>query len=130
MMYFWVVPGGGIEFGEFSIEAGIREVAEETGIEAEITHLLWVVEERKPDNSVDYVHYFLGRVIGGHLEVGTDPELPNDEQVLLDAAFFHQHEIQNMSRVYPETLQNEFWELLSHLPQHGLYRIRPCMGFN
>lgn len=86
-------PGGGIEFGEFSVEAGIREVKEETGIEAEITHLLWTVEEKLPDGSMNYANYFLGRVVGRTLKVGSDPELSEHEQVLLDAAFFTREQV-------------------------------------
>jgi len=117
---FWVAPGGGIEFGEFSIDAGVREVKEETGIEAEITHLLWVVEEKLSDGCMNYANYFLGRVVGGSLKVGLDPELPEDEQVLLDAAFFSRDEVLALRRVYPEVLLDGFWDVLNELP----YKLR------
>lgn len=126
---FWVAPGGGIEFGEFSIDAGVREVKEETGIEAEITHLLWVVEEKLSDGCMNYANYFLGRAIGGSLKVGSDPELPEDEQVLLDAAFFSRDEVLALRRVYPEVLLDEFWDVLNELPYHETYRTQPARGF-
>jgi len=126
---FWVAPGGGIDFGEFSIDAGIREVKEETGIQTEITHLLWLVEEKLPDGSMNYANYFLGRVVGGTLKVGSDPELPQDKQVLLDAAFFSREQVLTLGRVYPEVLLDEFWEILNHLPTHDLYRTRQARGF-
>lgn len=126
---FWVAPGGGIEFGEFSIDAGIREVKEETGIQTVITHLLWVVEEKMPDGAMNYAHYFLGRAVGGALKVGSDPELPADEQVLLDAAFFTHDEVLSLPRVYPEVLRDEFWDVLNELPCYEFYRIRPAPGF-
>lgn len=126
---FWVAPGGGIDFGEFSIDAGIREVNEETGIQAEITHLLWIVEEKRPDGSMNYANYFLGRAVGGTLKVGFDPELPEDKQVLLDVAFFSRDEILNLGRVYPEVLLDEFWDILNNLPNHDVYRRRPARGF-
>ena len=126
---FWVAPGGGIDFGEFSIDAGIREVHEETGINAEITHLLWTVEEKLPDGSMNYANYFLGRAVSGTLKVGTDPELPDDEQVLLDAAFFSRDQVLTLWRVYPEVLLDEFWDILNDLPTYDVYRMRPARGF-
>ncbi len=41
----WMVPGGGIEDGESSVEAAVREVDEETGLDVQIEKLLWHVEE-------------------------------------------------------------------------------------
>ena len=41
----WMVPGGGIEEGESSLEAAVREVEEETGLDIEVQKLLWHVEE-------------------------------------------------------------------------------------
>ena len=37
----WMVPGGGIEEGESSLEAAVREVDEETGLDVKIEKLLW-----------------------------------------------------------------------------------------
>ena len=39
----WMVPGGGIEEGESSLEAAVREVDEETGLDVKIEKLLWHV---------------------------------------------------------------------------------------
>ena len=35
----WMVPGGGIEEGESSLEAAVREVDEETGLDVQIEKL-------------------------------------------------------------------------------------------
>ena len=37
----WTVPGGGIEPGENSVDAAIREVKEETGLDVSIGKLVW-----------------------------------------------------------------------------------------
>ena len=37
----WMVPGGGIEEGESSMAAAVREMKEETGLDVEIDRLIW-----------------------------------------------------------------------------------------
>jgi 8-oxo-dGTP diphosphatase len=40
----WSIPGGRIEYGERAADAALRELKEETGVEAELTGLLDVVD--------------------------------------------------------------------------------------
>lgn len=60
----WGFPGGHVECGETIVEAGMRELQEETGVSAEprgvLTHL--DVIEHKPDGSVLF-HYVLLAVL-------------------------------------------------------------------
>jgi ADP-ribose pyrophosphatase YjhB (NUDIX family) len=60
----WGFPGGHVERGETIVEAGLRELREETGVSAEprgvLTHL--DVMDRKPDGSVSF-HYVLLAVL-------------------------------------------------------------------
>jgi 8-oxo-dGTP diphosphatase len=54
----WSVPGGRVRFGETLAEAVVREVAEETGLEAVCGELLdWV--ERIVDGGADSWHYVI-----------------------------------------------------------------------
>ena len=69
----WMVPGGGIEEGESSLEAAVREVEEETGLDIEVQKLLWHVEEVS-ERGQRFVNFFLGEMTGGTLELGEDPE--------------------------------------------------------
>ena len=81
-----MVPGGGIEEGESSLEAAVREVDEETGLDVQIEKLLRHVEEVS-ERGQRFVNFFLGRMTGGTLELGEDPEFDEAHQVLRDVRF-------------------------------------------
>jgi len=108
----WMVPGGGIEEGENSKEAAIREVMEETGLEIRINRLLWHVEEVSEKRGQRFVNFFLGEITGGELALGADPEFDENNQVLREAKFLSKKEILGLERVYPEYMKTELWEAL------------------
>jgi 8-oxo-dGTP diphosphatase len=126
---FWVIPGGGIEAGEYSRDAAVREVKEETGLDVVIERLLWVVEEKEANGRINYCHYFLARIAGGELTIGYDPELADDQQVILDVGFFSREEMNSLSRVYPEATLEEFWERKRSTEAYDPWRSRPSNGF-
>lgn len=126
---FWVIPGGGIESGEYTTEGGIREVKEETGLDININRLLWTVEE-KSQQGIGHTNYFLGEIVKGDLTLGFDPEFDINNQVLSDVKFFTKEEVKKIPRVYPEVLRHEFWKVIEQgLFNHQVWRKRPSKGF-
>ena len=107
----WMVPGGGIEEGESSEDAAVREVKEETGLDVEIGKLIWHVEEVS-ERGQRFVNFFMGRVKGGDLALGVDPEFDDAHQVLREVRFMTRSEIEDIQVLYPEYLKDEFWRFL------------------
>lgn len=104
----WMVPGGGIEEGEGAREAAAREVKEETGLDVNVTRLVWHVEEVSKRGQ-RFVDFFLADVVGGDLQLGEDPEFDENGQVLREVKFLTREEIKGIKYLYPEYLREEFW---------------------
>ena len=69
----WSLPGGRIEPGERAVEAALRELGEETGIEAEITGLIDVVDGLFPEAGRHYVLIdYAARWVSGEPVAGDD----------------------------------------------------------
>lgn len=73
----WCVPKGHLEGSETAEQAAIREVAEETGLEATIIESLGSIhyEFTTPTSIIaKTVHHFLMRQTGGDLTIENDPD--------------------------------------------------------
>ena len=79
--YYWVLPGGRIEYGEDFATCAVRELKEETNLDIEFEKVVFLSEAIAPDRSRHIINiYATGKVLGGELKVG-------DEPMLADAAY-------------------------------------------
>jgi 8-oxo-dGTP diphosphatase len=73
---YWLLPGGGLDWGESLHQAAQREVAEETGIQVSVGELLFASETLAPDGSKHVVHLvFEGNYVEGDLRVPAEARI-------------------------------------------------------
>lgn len=93
---WWCLPGGGVEQAEPPANAALREIREELCVEGtlvrEINHATY--------NTGDDTYTFLVDIGDQTPRLGSDPEFPENDQVLVDFAWLTLAEIAERDRVY------------------------------
>ena len=81
----WCLPGGHVDLGESVAETAVREVAEEIGLDVQLTRLVGVYSIPKAKAWVNLIILFVAEVIGG--------ELKAQKGEVLDIAYFPVNEL-------------------------------------
>lgn len=104
---YWLIPGGGVEWGESTKEALIREYKEETNLDIDVEKFLFLSETIAPDKQKHVINlYFQVRL----LENCSEMQL-GDESNLVDLKFVSKDEVENL-KLYPN-IKTQIIELLN-----------------
>lgn len=94
---YWLIPGGGVDWGESTAEALIREYKEETNLDIEVKRFLFLSETIAPDNEKHVINlYFEIQKIEdskSELKIG-------NEEILNDLKFLTKEEVKDI-KLYP-----------------------------
>lgn len=92
---FWTLPGGGVEERETLEEAVVREVKEEVCLNGKVERLLF---EGRYSRGPDFC-FLVSVDLQEEAQLGADPELLPEEQVLKEIAWFTLEEMKNDKQV-------------------------------
>lgn len=95
---FFNLPGGGIEEDETPEEAALRELSEEACVEGRIIRPLAI--EYKPDLQSRIFSFLVEIPEQAVPKKGLDPELPEEEQTIIDVTWLSLDEIPERDRAY------------------------------
>lgn len=98
---YYVFPGGGVEEGESVEEAAVREIKEETGLDAEIDKKLCEFYNEF-DKRIN--HFFLITKFNGKVELGGPEAERNSEEDKYILEWHNIHELEKLP-LFPEEMK-------------------------
>ena len=108
---YWLVPAGGVDWGESTSEALIREYKEETNLDIEVESFLFLSETIAPDKNRHVINLYFkikrAENTKSELHLG-------DEAVLTDLKFVEKDEIENI-QLYPN-IKGQLIKFLNNEP--------------
>lgn len=101
---YWLLPGGGLDYGETFQKALKREFMEETNLNVDVKEMVFISESISPTLSRHIVNlFFIVEYINGELKIG-------EEDILEDLDYISIEELEN-SIIYPN-IKNELVTLI------------------
>lgn len=101
---FWVPPGGSLKGSESVFDCARRETLEETGLQVELSSILYIQEFCDPE--YHFIKFFiLASGASGELSLSNRDA---DEKFLVEARWFGLEEMRNLN-VFPLPLKEQFW---------------------
>ena len=98
---YWLIPGGGNDWGETTKEALIREYKEETNMDIEVDEFLFFSETISPDKKRHVLNLFYKI----HRNNNDSIIKLGEEAVLTDLKFVTKEELETMT-IYPNIKEN------------------------
>ena len=93
---YWCLPGGAVEEDETPAEAAIRELKEECNVNGKIVRETGIVIYSPEDRA----HTFEVDIGTQEPRIGTDPDYPQDKQILVEVKWLALSEIPERDRVF------------------------------